>query len=159
MTRRILLWLAPLTFLGLLFFYPFFRILAFGLNLGTVKADNLQLVFHVLLFTFYQAFLSTLLTLLIGLPCAYLFARFDFHGKSLLRALTTVPFMLPTVVVAAGFNALLGPRGWINIALANLFNGLTHSSTSFSPIPFVGTLGAILILFICYKLNIHFPSL
>ncbi len=154
MTRRILLWLAPLTFLGLLFFYPFFRILAFGLNLGTVKADNLQLVFHVLLFTFYQAFLSTLLTLLIGLPCAYLFARFDFHGKSLLRALTTVPFMLPTVVVAAGFNALLGPRGWINIALANLFNGLTHSSTSFSPIPFVGTLGAILIAHVFYNTTI-----
>jgi thiamine transport system permease protein len=151
MTRRILLWLAPLTFLGLLFFYPFFRILAFGLSLQTFKADNLQLAFHVLLFTFYQAFLSTLLTLLIGLPCAYLFARFDFHGKSLLRALTTVPFMLPTVVVAAGFNALLGPRGWINLGLENLFAG---SSIPFSPIPFVGTLGAILIAHVFYNTTI-----
>ncbi len=47
-------------------------------------------------------------------PAAYLFARYDFRGKSLLRALTAVPFMLPTVVVAAGFNALLGQRGLIN---------------------------------------------
>ena len=154
MNRRVLLWLAPLTFLGVLFFYPFFRILAFGLSMETVKADNLQLVFHVLLFTFYQAFLSTLLTLLVGLPCAYLFSRFDFHGKSLLRALTTVPFMLPTVVVAAGFNALLGPRGWINIGLASLFNGLTHSPVPFSPIPFVGTLGAILIAHVFYNTTI-----
>ena len=120
-SRRILIWFAPLIFLGVFFFYPFLRILAFGLSFETLKANNLQLAFHVLFFTFYQASLSTLLTLLIGLPSAYLFARFDFHGKSLLRALTTVPFMLPTVVVAAGFNALLGPRGWINLLLMHLF--------------------------------------
>ena len=95
---------------------------SFGLSFETLEANNLQLAFHVLLFTFYQASLSTLLTLLIGLPSAYLFARFDFHGKSLLRALTTVPFMLPTVVVAAGFNALLGLRGWINLTFMHLLS-------------------------------------
>jgi tetratricopeptide (TPR) repeat protein len=31
--------------------------------------------------------------------------------------------MLPTVVVAAGFNALLGPRGWINLGLTRLDRG------------------------------------
>ncbi len=147
-SHRILLWLAPLAFLGILFFYPFFRILAFGLSLETLKADNLQLAFHVLLFTFYQATLSTLLTLIIGLPSAYLFARFDFRGKSLLRALTTVPFMLPTVVVAAGFNALLGPRGWINLTFMHLF------SLSNPPIQFVGTLGAILLAHVFYNTTI-----
>ena len=84
---RLLLWLAPLTFLGVLFFYPFFRILAFGLNIETFKTDNLQLAFSVLGFTFYEAILSTILTLIVGLPSAYLFAHFDFRGKSLLRAL------------------------------------------------------------------------
>ena len=147
-SRRILIWFAPLIFLGVFFFYPFLRILAFGLSFETLKANNLQLAFHVLFFTFYQASLSTLLTLLIGLPSAYLFARFDFHGKSLLRALTTVPFMLPTVVVAAGFNALLGPRGWINLLLMHLFalNG--------PPIQFVGTLGAILLAHVFYNTTI-----
>ena len=118
------------------------------MSFETLKANNLQLAFHVLFFTFYQASLSTLLTLLIGLPSAYLFARFDFHGKSLLRALTTVPFMLPTVVVAAGFNALLGPRGWINLLLMHLFalNG--------PPIQFVGTLGAILLAHVFYNTTI-----
>jgi len=158
---RFLLWVAPLTFLGLLFFYPFLRILSFGLNLATFSTDNLQLAFHVLFFTFYQAALSTLLTLLIGLPSAYLFARFDFKGKALLRALTTIPFMLPTVVVAAGFNALLGPRGWMNIGFSNLldwvhrfpiFNSLFPGP--FSPIPFVGTLGGILIAHIFYNTTI-----
>ena len=147
-SRRILLWFAPLTFFGVLFFYPFFRILAFGLNFESLKTNDLQLAFHVLIFTFYQASLSTLLTLLIGLPSAYLFARFDFHGKSLLRALTTVPFMLPTVVVAAGFNALLGPRGWINLTFMHLF------SLGNPPIQFVGTLGAILLAHIFYNTTI-----
>lgn len=146
--RRILLWLAPLTFLGVFFFYPFFRILAFSFSLETLTSSNLAFSFRVLLFTFYQAILSTLLTLLIGLPSAYLFARFDFRGKSLLRALTAVPFMLPTVVVAAGFNALLGPRGWINLALMQSF-GLNAP-----PINFVGTLTAILLAHVFYNTTI-----
>ena len=145
---RLLLWLAPLTFLGVLFFYPFFRILAFGLNIETLKTGNIQLASSVLGFTFYEAILSTILTLIVGLPSAYLFAHFDFRGKSLLRALTTVPFMLPTVVVAAGFNALLGPRGWINLALIHIF------SLSSPPIQFVGTLGAILLAHVFYNTTI-----
>jgi len=111
---RLLLWLLPLTFLAVAFFFPLSRIFALTFNLNTLTSANFQTLFHVLLFTFYQAFLSTLLTLLLGLPSAYLFARFDFHGKSLLRALTAVPFILPTVVVAASFNALLGQRGLLS---------------------------------------------
>ncbi len=145
--KRLLLWFFPLLFLGIFFFFPLFKILAFSFNLSTLTISNLQLSFHVLFFTFYQAILSTFLTLLIGLPSAYLFARFDFRGKSLLRALTAVPFMLPTVVVAAGFNALLGPNGWINLGLVRLV-GLVR------PISFVGTLGAILVAHVFYNTTI-----
>jgi len=141
-SRRILLWLAPLTFLGVFFFYPFFRILAYSFNLSTLVPANLQLAFQVLSFTFYQAVLSTFLTLLIGLPSAYLFTRFDFRGKSLLRALTAVPFMLPTVVVAAGFNALLGSNGWFSV--------IFHLSS----FQFIGTLGAILAAHVFYNTTI-----
>ena len=37
----------------------------------------------VLAFTFLQAVISTLLTLLLGLPGAFLLARYEFRGKSL----------------------------------------------------------------------------
>ena len=111
---RVFLWLLPLSFLAIAFFFPLSRILALTFNLDTLTLDNFRTTSQVLLFTFYQAILSTLLTLLLGLPSAYLFARFDFRGKSLLRALTAVPFMLPTVVVAASFNSLLGPRGLLS---------------------------------------------
>ena len=111
---RVLLWLLPLTFLAIFFFLPLSRILALTLNTSALTAENIRITYSVLRFTFYQAILSTLLTLLLGLPSAYLFTRYDFRGKSILRALTAVPFMLPTVVVAASFNALLGQRGLIN---------------------------------------------
>ena len=83
----------------------------------SIPSNSFLVARHSLLFTLYQAILSTLLTLALGLPVAFLFARYDFHGKSFLRTLTAIPFMLPTVVVAAGFTALLGPRGWVNIGL------------------------------------------
>jgi thiamine transport system permease protein len=149
--RPSLPWLGVSIFLSLFFFYPLARILWLGLNsasLSGIGIPSLRLTFYVLLFTLYQAFLSTLLTLLIGLPAAYLIARFDFRGKSLLRLLTAIPFMLPTVVVAAGFNALLGPRGWINLGLMRLF-GLDSP-----PIVFVYTLWAILLAHVFYNTTI-----
>lgn len=139
---RFFLWLFPLTFLTIFFFFPLSRIFALTLNTSAFTSENLQIAFSALSFTFYQATLSTLLTILLGLPSAYLFARYEFRGKSLLRALTAVPFMLPTVVVAAGFNALLGPRGLIP-SLFPLF--------SFN---FIGTLTAILIAHVFYNTTI-----
>jgi len=100
--------LPAILFLALFFFYPLTRILGLTLDVSVFTSGNFLLTWRVLSFTFYQAFLSTLLTFLLGLPAAYLFARFDFRGKSLLRAMTAIPFMLPTVVVASSFNALLG---------------------------------------------------
>src|SRR5687767_8170150 len=139
---RVLLWFLPLSFLVLAFFYPLSRIFALTFDPQTLTTEHIQLTARVLLFTFYQATLSTLLTLLLGLPAAYLFARYDFRGKSLLRALTAVPFMLPTVVVAAGFSALLGPRGLIHILLP------------LSSFNFIGTLTAILIAHVFYNTTI-----
>ncbi|MFN2118945.1 MAG: ABC transporter permease, partial [Anaerolineales bacterium] len=145
---RLVLWLLPLSFLAVFFFLPFVRILAATFSASALSGSNLRLALDTLAFTVYQAALSTALTLLIGLPAAYLFARFSFPGRSLLHALTAAPFMLPTVVVAAGFNALLGSQGWINLMLMRGF-GLASP-----PIVFVGTLGAILLAHVFYNTTI-----
>ena len=141
-TYRILLWLLPLTFLAILFFLPLSRILNFAFTFQAITPENIRVAVDTLSFTFYQAALSTLLTLLLGLPAAVLFAHYDFPGKTLLRTLTAVPFMLPTVVVAAGFNSLLGSRGII------------HLLFPLSSFVFVGTLPAILIAHIFYNTTI-----
>ncbi len=149
--RAVGLWLPPLVFLGIFFFYPLYSILRLGLSPAQVAAllpEEWPTLWRPLRFTIWQATLSTLLTLVVGLPGAYLFARYRFPGKDLLRALTTIPFILPTVVAAAGFNALLGPRGWINLALMALFD------LSKPPIPFLNTIWAILVAHVFYNTTI-----
>ncbi len=157
-TRRglvALLWLAPLVFLGLFYFYPLGSILALSFDrsaggwigslVGTLTSRS---ALRVVWFTVYQAGLSTALTLLVGLPGAYLLGRYEFRGKGLLRALTGIPFVLPTLVVAAAFNALLGPRGWVNEILAAVFD------LPAPPIQFTNTLAAILVAHVFYNTTI-----
>ncbi|WKZ48277.1 MAG: iron ABC transporter permease [Anaerolineales bacterium] len=115
--QRILLWALPLAFLAIFFFFPLSKIFSLTFSPSTLTPENLQITNYHLRFTFLQATLSTLLTLALGLPSAVLFARYDFRGKTLLRAITAIPFLLPTVVVAASFNSLLAPRGLINTIL------------------------------------------
>ncbi|RPI57377.1 MAG: iron ABC transporter permease [Chloroflexi bacterium] len=121
------LYLLPLIFLGLFFFYPLADILALSLAPGgQLSLAPFRTLFtepyyaRLLGFTTGQAAVSTLLTLLVGMPAAYTFAHYRFRGKSILRALTTIPFVLPTIVVAAAFTALLGPQGHLNRILAGL---------------------------------------
>ena len=49
--------------------------------------------------------------MLVALPGAYVLARYEFPGRRVVRALVTVPFVLPTVVVGSAFVGLLGPGG------------------------------------------------
>jgi len=151
----IFLWLIPLGFLAIFYFYPLGSILKLSFarsNTGViapfVDAISSSSVHRVVGFTIWQALLSTLLTLVIGLPGAFLFARFDFRGKSMLRALTGVPFVMPTLVVAAGFSALLGPNGWINVTLMRAFN------LADPPIHFLNSLTAILVAHVFYNTTI-----
>ena len=69
-------------------------------------------------FTAYQAALSTLLSLALGLPGAYLLARHEFPGRRTLQSLTLVPFVLPSIMVAVGFAAMFGASGPLNRALS-----------------------------------------
>lgn len=114
--------LIPLFFLGVFFFYPLGNILRLSLT-TTAVADLWQRPFlrSIIWFTIWQAALSTLLTLVVGLPAAYLFAHYHFPGRGLLKAIATVPFVMPTVVVAAAFSALLGAQGPLNRLLVTLF--------------------------------------
>ena len=142
-------------FLAVFYFYPLVTIGQVSVaraagGLGTVLAQvfGSAALRGVFAFTLWQAALSTLLTLAVGVPGAYLLARFRFRGQGLLRALTGVPFVLPTLVVAAAFNALLGPRGWVNLGLMAAFD------LSAPPLTFVNTLGAILLAHVFYNTTI-----
>lgn len=146
--QAVLLWTAPLIFLIIFFFYPLAAIFHLAGKSALIEGIVFDIWFRVgrpLGFTVWQASISTILTLLLGLPGAYLFARYTFRGKSLLQLLTTLPFILPTVVVAASFNALLGPRGWINILLMRWL-GLLNP-----PLKLLNTIGVILLAHVFYN--------
>ncbi len=102
----------------------------------------------ILAFTFWQAALSTLLTLLAGLPIALAFARYRFAGQRVWRTIAVVPFVMPTVVVAAAFSALLGPRGVVNQLLQSLF-GLEQP-----PIQLLGSLPLVLLAHVFYNVSV-----
>ncbi|KAA9398617.1 iron ABC transporter permease [Haloarcula sp. CBA1130] len=71
-------------------------------------------------FTAYQAALSTVASVALGLPAAYLLARFEFPGRRTLRSLTILPFVLPSIMVAVGFVATFGRNGTLNAVLGAL---------------------------------------
>ncbi len=157
---RVLLWLPAFLFLLAFFFYPLIKILTLTFDISTLtNENNLHITLHALGFTFYQATLSTILTFILGIPSAILFSKYNFRGKSFLRAITAVPFMLPTVVVAAAFNSLLGSRGLIPLLSSFLFFHSPLSTFHFPQLPianyqFTGTLTAILLAHVFYNTTI-----
>ncbi|HEY4690214.1 MAG TPA: iron ABC transporter permease [Anaerolineae bacterium] len=153
--RRSILVLIPLAFLGVFFFYPLAAIVARGLAPGGVldlsafgRIARSPFYLDTLWFTFWQAALSTLLTVVAAMPAAYVFACYAFRGKALIRALTTIPFVLPTVVVAAAFSALIGPRGWINELLRRVLN------VDYAPLDLQNTIWIILLAHVFYNFTV-----
>ena len=64
---------------------------------------------------------ATALALVLGAPLAWLLARFDFPGRGLLRALVTLPMVLPPVVGGVALLLAFGRRGlfgqWLELGL------------------------------------------
>jgi len=109
---RVVRVVVPLAFFGVFFVWPVTAIISRSLSADAVRdvLDN-QGLRHVAWFTFWQAIIATGITLAVGLPAAYVVARYEFRGRRLFRAFVTVPFVLPTVVVATAFLVLFRPGG------------------------------------------------
>ncbi len=142
----LLLALLPAGFLAYFFVYPLISIAVTGLSSvggGLPLSDVLTRpsLRGVVWFTVWQATLSTVLTLLVGLPGAYVLARYEFAGRTLIRAMTVVPFVLPTVVVGSAFLALLGPRGVIGIDLSGSVVAIILAHVFFNYAVVVRTVG------------------
>ncbi len=58
-------------------------------------------------FTFLIASYSTILTLILGVPLAWNLGRYKWKYSNLLRSIFTVPFVMPSILVAMGFLSLL----------------------------------------------------
>ena len=74
-------------------------------------------------FTIFQAFLSTLISIVIGILLAWSLAhQSKFRGRNFLVALLSSSLVLPTLIVVFGIISVLGHNGWINRLLLYLFD-------------------------------------
>ena len=102
----------PLGFVGVFFVWPVTAIISRSLSAGALRhVVTDRGLRHVAWFTLWQAVLATGITLAVGLPAAYVVARYEFPGRRLFRAFVTIPFVLPTVVVATAWLILFRPGG------------------------------------------------
>ncbi|QSG06509.1 ABC transporter permease [Halapricum desulfuricans] len=93
-------------------------------------------------FTAYQALLSTVASVLLGLPGAYVLARYDFRGRRTITSLTLVPFVLPSILVAVGFRAMFSRRGVANDLLG---------AVGLGPVELLGTLQIVVLAHAFYN--------
>ena len=106
---------AAILFIAAMVIWPLISILVRSLA-GVGPVDVVRIVTRpsvrsVAGFTLLQAGLSAAITVVLGLPIAHVLARFGFRAKGLLRAAVVVPFVLPTVVVAAAIDAVFDRFG------------------------------------------------
>nr|WP_306238884.1 ABC transporter permease [Ornithinimicrobium cryptoxanthini] len=78
-------------------------------------------VLEALRLSLFSAFLATLVCLVLGVPLAWVLARAEFRGLRLVRALITLPLVLPPVVGGVALLLLLGRRGLIGQHLYDWF--------------------------------------
>lgn len=108
----------PAVFFVLFYFYPLSGILykSFFEQGGShftfiEQVTGSSRLLNIIWFTFWQAGLSTVLTLAAAMPCAFVISHYEFRGKRLIRTIASVPFVLPAVVVAAALQACFGRHG------------------------------------------------
>jgi thiamine transport system permease protein len=99
------MWAASIIFFGALFYWPLAKILSIGLSGNWLAEIATNKIVAITWFTIWQAVVSAGLSLLFGIVGGYVLYHRFFPGQKFIRALITVPFMLPTIVVAIGFTA------------------------------------------------------
>ncbi|HID43589.1 MAG TPA: ABC transporter permease subunit [Archaeoglobaceae archaeon] len=95
-----------------------------------LKAIKDEAVWRSILLTCYAALLSTIIALIFGTPLAYLLARSEFYGKSIIEGFVDLPVIVPHTVAGIALLAVFGSKGLIG---------------SFSPIKFVDALPGIVV--------------
>jgi len=115
----------PLTFLAFFFLWPLATVLWRGLTAdGSLRLDLVaesltdSHTLKAIGTTLGLAIAGTAGSVALGIPAAYALFHLQWRGVALARAAASVPFVLPTVVVAAAFSALVrrgGPLGWTGL--------------------------------------------
>ena len=75
---------------------------------------------NALILTLYTATVVVLVSLIFGVPLAYILARVDFQGKGMVESLIDIPILLPHTVSGLALLSIFGTSGLIGEILAPL---------------------------------------
>ena len=143
----LLLFIVPFLLLAFFFYVPVITVFITGFSRDELKAVLADSYCRsICLFSLKQGALSTLFSAAIGFPGAYILARYTFRGKGFLKALITVPYVLPPIAAVLGIVLLIGNNGIINRALMAL------SGAKQPPLHLLYSLKAILIAHTFYNI-------
>ena len=78
-----------------------------------------EIVVDALRLSLLSSVLATLVAVVVGIPLAFVLARAEFPGRALVRAMVTLPLVLPPVVGGAALLFAIGRRGLIGEPLAD----------------------------------------
>jgi len=101
----------PLAFLLALLVAPALRLLLEGGQVSPWVPWQDDYLRWRMTWSLLQALATCAGALVLGLPVAWVLARFDFPGRGLVLHALMLPFVVPTLVAAMGVLALLGPQG------------------------------------------------
>jgi molybdate transport system permease protein len=123
-------WIAVLAAIGA----AFFLVPLLGLLVRTPWVDALRSLaspdtLEALRLSLIASLSSTAVAIVLGVPLAWMYARVDFPGRNVLRALTTLPMVLPPVVGGIALLLAFGRRGLVGSWLAGSF-GITLPFTT-----------------------------
>src|SRR5215469_13080905 len=120
--ERAPLWIGILAAIGA----AFFILPLLGLVVRTPWGDALRSLtsadtLEALRLSLVASLSSTAVALVLGVPLAWVYARVDFPGRSVVRALTTLPMVLPPVVGGIALLLAFGRRGLLGSWLDSAF--------------------------------------
>lgn len=98
------------------------------LVLSNTDSESVKQVFSnryyskIMGFTLAQAAISTVLSLLLGLPGAFILARTNFRAKKFVKTIYRIPFVLPSIITVLAFVVFYGNNGFLNRLLMKVFS-------------------------------------
>jgi len=126
--KETVIFLIILSYILFFFYYPLIMISKdavyndYGFTLEYISSIFYDAsIVSSIVFSFWEALISVFLSLLIGIPVAYIITKYDFKGKNALVSIMMVPFILPGVVVAYAILTLYGVNGYFTQLMRNFF--------------------------------------
>ena len=107
-------------------------------------------VYRLLWFTIEESLLSALISVVLALPFAYLFANYRFFGRRTILALSALSFTIPSILVVLGFVIFYGKNGFLN-----KFIGLICGPDT-PPVRILYTFGAIILAHVYLNFPVAF---